>query len=385
MVLLDIIKRELRRLTSRKIYVVMMLVVPLACSFFFLNLMHEGLPLKVPVGMVDLDHSSLSRQIGRSLDASPLLDINSDFESYHEAINGVKSGEIYGFFLIPSDFQQKAIAGEKPTLSFFSNMTIFVPGSLSFKGFKTIAVTTAGGIVKTTLVSAGADENLAGSLIQPLVIRTHPLNNPWTNYSIYLCQSFIPCLLALIILLVTVFSICQEHKTGTSVEWLEEARGHMGIALLGKLLPQTVIFTSVGIAIQAVMFGFLGFPLNNHPVHMVLAMLLLVTATQGFAVFITEMLPNFRIALSIVSLTGILCFSVAGFSFPVEKMYGGIAIFSYIVPIRYYFLIYIDQALNGIPIYYSRFYYVALLLFTLLPLIGLRRLRRQCEHPIYIP
>ncbi|WP_304510866.1 ABC transporter permease, partial [Duncaniella muris] len=151
------------------------------------------------------------------------------------------------------------------------------------------------------------------------------------------------------------------------------------------LLPQTVIFTSVGLAIQAVMFGFLGFPLNNHPVHMVLAMLLLVTATQGFAVFITEMLPNFRIALSIVSLTGILCFSVAGFSFPVEKMYGGIAIFSYIVPIRYYFLIYIDQALNGIPIYYSRFYYVALLLFTLLPLIGLRRLRRQCEHPVYIP
>lgn len=178
MVLLDIIKRELRRLTSRKIYVVMMLVVPLACSFFLLNLMHEGLPLKVPVGMVDLDHSSMSRQIARSLNASPLIDIDSDFESYHEAINGVKSGDIYGFFLIPSDFQQKAIAGEKPTLSFFSNMTIFVPGSLSFKGFKTIAVTTAGGIVKTTLVSAGADENLAGSLIQPLVIRTHPLNNP---------------------------------------------------------------------------------------------------------------------------------------------------------------------------------------------------------------
>ena len=111
MVLLDIIKRELRRLTSRKIYVVMMLVVPLACSFFFLNLMHEGLPLKVPVGMVDLDHSSMSRQIARSLNASPLIDIDSDFESYHEAINGVKSGDIYGFFLIPSDFQQKAIAG----------------------------------------------------------------------------------------------------------------------------------------------------------------------------------------------------------------------------------------------------------------------------------
>lgn len=383
MLLYDIIKRELRRMTSRKIYVVMMLVVPLACTFFFLNLMHEGLPLKVPVGMVDLDHSSLSRQIGRSLNASELIDINSDFESYHEAITGVKNGDIYGFFLIPPDFQEKAIGGEKPTLSFFSNMTIFVPGSLSFKGFKTIAVTTTGGIVRTTLVSAGADEAMAGSLIQPMVVRTHPLNNPWTNYSIYLSQSFIPCLLALIVMLVTVFSVCQEYKTGSSIEWLAETQGRMWIALLGKLLPQTVIFTAVGVAIQAVMFGFLGFPLNNHPIHMILAMLLLVTASQGFAVFISEMLPNFRIALSIVSLTGILCFSIAGFSFPVDKMYGGVAIFSYIVPIRYYFLIYIDQALNGIPLYYSRFYYVALLLFTMLPLIGLRRLRRLCERPVY--
>lgn len=383
--LLRLIKRELRRLTSRKIYIFMMLIVPLGCSFFLLNLMNEGLPLKVPVGMVDLDHSSLSRKVGRSLSASELIDISADLEDFHSAMDKMRSGEIYGFFLIPRDFQKKAIGGSTPTLSFYSNMAIFVPGSLSYKGFKTIAVTTSGGIVKTTLVGAGADEATAGSLIQPMVIRTHPLNNPWTNYAIYLCQSFIPCLLALIVLLVTVFSICQEHKTGSSVEWLREAGGNMAMALLGKLLPQTLIFTAVGVALQSVMFGYLHFPLNNHPLHMILAMFLLVAACQGFAVFITEMLPNLRIALSVMSLTGILCFSIAGFSFPVEKMYGGVAIFSYLVPIRYYFLIYIDQALNGIPIYYSRFYYIALLIFMLLPALGLKRLKKQCINPVYVP
>ena len=383
--LLRLIKRELRRLTSRKIYIFMMLIVPLGCSFFLLNLMNEGLPLKVPVGMVDLDHSSLSRKVGRSLSASELIDISSDLEDFHSAMEKVRSGEIYGFFLIPRDFQKKAIGGSTPTLSFYSNMAIFVPGSLSYKGFKTIAVTTSGGIVKTTLVGAGADETTAGSLIQPMVIRTHPLNNPWTNYAIYLCQSFIPCLLALIVLLVTVFSICQEHKTGSSVEWLREAGGNMAMALLGKLLPQTLIFTAVGVALQSVMFGYLHFPLTNHPLHMILAMFLLVAACQGFAVFITEMLPNLRIALSVMSLTGILCFSIAGFSFPVEKMYGGVAIFSYLVPIRYYFLIYIDQALNGIPIYYSRLYYIALLIFMLLPALSLRRLKKQCINPVYVP
>ena len=135
--LLKIIKRELRRLTSRKIYIFMMLIVPLGFTFFFLNLMNEGLPLRIPVGMVDLDHTSLSRKVGRALNASELIDLSSSPENFHQAMQQVKSGEIYGFFLIPNDFQQKAIGGGTPTLSFYSNMTIFVPGSLSFKGFKT--------------------------------------------------------------------------------------------------------------------------------------------------------------------------------------------------------------------------------------------------------
>lgn len=382
--LFKIIKRELRRLTSRKIYIFMMLIVPLGFTFYFLNLMNEGLPQKTPVGMVDLDHTSLSRKVGRALSANELIEIASTPESFYDAMQQVKSGKIYGFFYIPRDFQADAIGGETPTLSFFSNMTIFVPGTLSFKGFKTIAVSTSGGLVKTTLAGLGIGEDVSGSLVQPVAITSHPLNNPWLNYSIYLSQSFIPCLLALVVLLMTAFSICEEKKRGTSVEWLEMAGGNIGVALAGKLLPQTVIFTIVGVTMQALMFGFLHFPLNCHPLNMILAMLLLVMATQAFATFIVEMLPNLRMALSILSLTGILCFSIAGFSFPVEKMYGGVAIFSYLLPIRYYFLIYIDQALNGIPLYYSRFYYIALLVFLLLPAIGLRRLRKQLADPVYV-
>ena len=94
--LLQIIKRELRRITSRKIYIVMMLIVPLGFTFFFLNLMNEGLPLKIPVGMVDMDHTSLSRQVGRALNASELIDISAAPQDFHEAMRQVKSGETYG-------------------------------------------------------------------------------------------------------------------------------------------------------------------------------------------------------------------------------------------------------------------------------------------------
>ncbi len=212
------IRRGIRTLCSRRIYFFMMVVVPLGCTFFFLNLMNEGLPLKVPVGIVDMDHSSLSRRITRSLDATELIDIADDLESYNAAMTKVRGGELFGFFYIPSDFQEKALSGRTPTLSFYSNMSIFVPGTLSFKGFKTIAVTTSGGIVETSLTSSGLDEDIAESLIMPLVTDNHPIGNPWTNYNIYLSQSFLAGLIALLVMTVTSFSICQEIKNRTSPE-----------------------------------------------------------------------------------------------------------------------------------------------------------------------
>lgn len=379
------IKRGIKVLASRKIYLVMMVIVPLVSAFFFLNLMSEGLPLKVPSGMVDLDRSSMSRSVARSLRATELIEISGEYDDFHEALDKVRGGEIFGFFYIPRDFQKDALAGRTPTLSYYSNMTVFVPGTLSFKGFKTIAVTTMGGVVKTTLVSAGIGDDTAGSMLQPVVVQDHPMGNPWTNYSIYLSNSFIPCTLALLVLLMTAFSVCQEIKNGTSPEWLATAGNRMWVALIGKLLPQTIIFSIVGIAMQAILYGFLHFPLNNHPMHIITAMILLVIACQAFAVGVCELLPNLRLSLSICSLTGILSFSIAAFSYPVPQMYGAIGIFSYILPIRYYFLIYIDQALNGIPIYYSRFYYVGLLAFILLPVLGLNRLKRHALNPVYVP
>lgn len=380
----DSLKRGIAQLASRKIYITMMVIVPIAFTLFFVNLMNEGLPLKVPVGMVDLDHSAMSRKVGRSLNAMELIDITTDVESYYKAMEKVRNGEIYGFFYIPTGFQEKALSGDKPTLTFYSNMTIFVPGSLSFKGFKTIAVSTAGNIVATTLTSAGLNESSAAALIQPFNQDIHPLGNPWTNYSIYLCQSFIPAMIALLVMLITTFSICQEIKQGTSIEWLATAKGNIAVALAGKLLPQTIIFSAVGVFIQSILFGYLHFPLNNHPLHIIFAMILLVMSSQAFALLVTELLPNARLSMSIVSLLGILSFSIAGFSFPVDKMYGGIAIFAYILPIRNYFLIYIDQALNGVPLYYSRIYYIVMLVIMLLPAVGLRKLKKRCLNPVYV-
>ena len=254
-----------------------------------------------------------------------------------------------------------------------------------FKGFKTLAVTTSGAVVQTNLVSRGASDRLAGTFLQPMTVTAHPLNNPWLNYAYYLGTSFLPGVLELMIFLMTVFAIGQEIKTGSSRRWLETARGDIWLAIMGKLAPQTLLFTVIGFGMNSLMFRWLHYPMNGSMANLLLGMFLFVIACQSFAVFVCSVMPNMRLSLSICSLLGILAFSVAAFSFPVEAMYGAIGIFSYILPVRWYFLIYIDQALNGIPLYYSREFYAALLMFVIPAVLCAPLLRRTARNPIYVP
>lgn len=379
------IRREIRQLASRKLYIVTMLAIPVFSALFFLSMLNDGLPVKVPTAVVDADDSSMSRQMTRSLSAMEVVEVEMRLSEFNDAMDRLQRGEIYGFFYVPEGFEHDALSGKSPMLSYYSNLTYYIPGTLAFKGFKTIAVSSSGAIVRTSLVSAGADASQVGAMLQPVIVQDHPMHNPWTNYSIYLSNSFIPGVIALMVMLVTSFSVCVEIKHKTSIEWLNTARGSVFIALMGKLLPQTVMFALVGIFCQSMLYGYNHFPLNCNLLIMIFAMILLVVACQSFALIICCIIPNLRLSVSIVSLLGVLSFSITGFSFPVESMYGAVGIFSYMFPLRYYFLIYVDQALNGIALFYSRWYFVALILFPLFVPLVAWRLRNRLQKPVYIP
>ncbi len=381
----DSIRRGSKQLCERYIYIFSLIVIPIGVLLLITSLMSDGLPLHIPTAVVDLDNTAETRAIVRNLKSYQEVEITSMPNTYNEAIELMRKGEIYGFFVIPHDFTHDATAGKDTQISYYTNSTFYIPGSLLYKSMKTTATLTSASIVRTYLVNAGATDRQVQTLLQPIHLQTNPISNPWTNYSVYIANSFVPCALSLMILLVTAFSICSEEKRGTSRQWLSTAGNSMYVALVGKLLPQTIIFSAVGIFIQTYMFGFLHYPINCSVWNMIAAMILLVIANQSVAVFVCSIMPNLRLSLSICSLFGVLSFSIGAFSFPMEQMYGSIVIFSYIIPSRYYFLIYADQALNGFAMYYSKMYYMALLLFTLPQFITMNRLKHTQLNPVYVP
>jgi hypothetical protein len=88
-------------------------------------------------------------------------------------------------------------------------------------------------------------------------------------------------------------------------------------------------------------------------------------------------LPTLRLGLSFASLWGVLSFSMCGLSFPAMAMHPVLQGLANLFPLRHYFLIYVDQALNGYPMIYSWINYVALLIFMMLPFFVVHRLKRM--------
>lgn len=380
-----VFKRSVRQLASRRIYWLTMVVMPLFCMIFLTDLLREGLPIKAPAAVVDYDRSELSRRMIQSLNGAQMSRITAVYDNIGDARRAMQRGEIYGFYLIPENFQSDLLSVRTPTVSYYTNMAYYVPASLLYKNFTASALYAKADVLSGLLTDVGVDAEEIVPLLQPINIEVRGLSNPWLDYAVYLCNSFVPAIMQLMIFLTTAFAVCQEMKRATSPLWLRLAKGSVIRALSAKLLPQTIGWQIMMLFMLWWFYGRNGFVMNGSWGWMILSEMMFVLACQGFALFVVGVLPNLRLALSVGALVGVLSFSIGAFSFPYESMYGSIGVFSWLVPVRYNFLIYIDQALNGIDVYYSKIFYVAYIVFMLLPLLVIKRLKRELLNPVYVP
>ena len=383
--ILKIARRELRRMASKPIYWFCMIAAPLFCFVFFTSLMAEGLPTNMPLGLVDNDNTTTSRSLARNLDAFEMTSIKEQYANVTEAREAVQRGDIYGFYYIPKGTTRKAQRQELPVVSFYTNYSYLVAGSLLYRDMRTMSELASGAASRTVLYAKGATERQAMAFLQPIVIDSHAINNPWLNYNVYLSNVILPGLLMLFIFMVTVFSIGTEVKYNTMHDWLIMARGSMFHALAGKLLPQTLIFFLIGIAFAIGLYGVLHFPCHCGLPTMLLVMFLGIIGAQGLGVFMFAMLPTLRMSLSFASLWGVISFSICGMSYPVMAMHPTLQGLSLLFPLRHYFLLYVNCALDGYPLMNAAPYVVGLLLFASLPLLLLRRLKKMLLIVPYIP
>lgn len=375
--------RECKRIISSKICIWGMIIAPLLTFAILMYMMNAGLPTKIPIAVVDLDNSSTSRSLVRQLDAFAKTDIKFKSLSFEEARIAMERAEVYGVFTIPKDFSKDAVSGNRPKIVFYTNNAFLISGSLLFQDMKMISVLASASVGLKMGEAKGYTQGQLMPILQPISIKAHVIGNPMLNYSVYLNNVLTPGILFLILAMFTISAFASEVKSGTGRQLLELSGESLVKVLFGKLLPYTVLFFILSLFFMSVLYGYNRFPLHSGFWPMCAAYLCLILAAQGFGLILLAVFSNYRLALSSASLLGMISFSITGFSFPSIAMSPILYGLSFLFPLRHFFLIYVDQALNGISLGYSAYHYASLLVFFFVGLLLMRRIGRFLYENVY--
>lgn len=375
-----VIRRELHMMFARPLYLFASVGVMLLSTFFFLTLMRGGTAENMPVAVVDLDQTSISRRLIHEMQATPSVDIQLITNSYSEARKAMQQGKIYGIFLIREGFYSDLVAFKRPRLDFYVTNSYTVGGNTAYKQMLTMVNLTSGAFQREVLRKKGLPDDVIMHRIQPLAIEGHMVANPWGNYSVYLVSTILPGILGLICLMLTIFAIGFELKMRTSHAWLRAAGGNYTVAMIGKLIPYTVIYLVLGIGCHLILYRFAGFPVYGSTVRLMFGLLLFIFAMEALGIFLIGLLPTLRDALSIGALYSMLGFSLSGFTYPQMSMLAPVKALSYMEPLRHYYLIYVNEALMAAPVENSIPHMLALTLFMVAALCVSPRLHRALVY-----
>ncbi len=369
-----VVRRELRIMRNRPIYLLGSVVTVAFCAIFFLTFLKQGLPHDLPIGIVDLDNSSLSRNFSRQLDATQLGKVLK-YDSFAQAREDMQSGKITAVCVIPAGMYADVQASRRPTFTYYLNGLYFVGGALSYKNILTMINLADGAVQREVLRAKGVNEDAIMGRIQPVNVDIHQIGNQFTNYGYYLTNIFLPGVLALTVVIILIYSLGAELKYGTSRHLLSTAGGSMYNALFGKLVVYTILFSVIGLILILLMYDWMHFPIKGSIWNMFLAIVLLVLASESVAIFIIGLLPIPRLALSIGALYSVLAFSMSGFTLPVETMPPYIQGLAEAFPLRHYFLFYSREVIFGTGFAGWWQEVIHLLIFLLLPSLVIYRLK----------
>ena len=377
--ILSVARRELRIIRNRPLYFMGSIGVIAFCAIFFLTFLDNGLPDDIPIGVVDEDYSTTSRNFCQQLDATQLGKV-VHYDSFSSAREDMTSGKIAGVCVIPAGMNEDIQAFRQPKITFYVNGLYFVSGALAWKDLLTMVNLTNGAVQREVLRAKGFNDSQIMGMIRPIDIDTHQIGNVTTNYNYYLSGILLPGVLEMIVILVLIYSLGAELKFGTSRHLMDTSGHSIVTALAGKLLVWTVVFSAIGFVLVMLLYHWLHFPISGSIFNMFIAMFLMIFASEAIAIFILEMLPVPRLALSIGALYSVLGFSLSGFTLPLEAMPPYIQGLASAFPLRHYYLFYVQEVIFGAGFAGWWKEVIYLLMFLFVPLIDLNRLKKAYIH-----
>lgn len=171
---------------------ILILLIALVMYPLLYSVAYSGEVLKdVPVAVVDLDHSAMSRQLSRMIDASEQVSVRCKPESLKDAEQLFYSDKVKGVILIPNDLEKDILRGKRSTVTAYCDASYFLYYKQVLAGATFATATLSGGIEIRRALTEGQVMNQAIAKQTPLRTQQYTLFNPSSGYGSFVMPGMI--------------------------------------------------------------------------------------------------------------------------------------------------------------------------------------------------
>lgn len=329
---LYIFNRELRNVFKDEGVVLFFILVPIFYPILYSLIYNTETIHEVPVAVVDMSRTALSRDYLRRVDGTPDVNIVAYCANMEEAREMIRQREAYGIVCVPKEFTDDLSKGQQTRVSLFIDMS----GLLYYK-----AVLVANTNVSLEL-NAQIKVERAGNTtheqdkvtIYPISYEEVNLYNPQGGMASFL----IPAVLILILQQTLVLGVGLLAGTARETNRLHELipveKSHHGLLriVFGKSTLYLLIYIVQSIIALGVIPRIFGLPQIGNPVTLAFFLAPFLLAITFFAMTISALIQERENVILIIVFASIPLLFLSGVSWPAAAMPQWLKIFSYLFP-----------------------------------------------------
>ncbi len=219
-----------------KILLALIFFVPLLYAIFFFAVYSQGILTGIPLAVVDLDHSALSREVAKSFENSPRFSIVRDITTYPLLEEGMRKSVIRAGVVIPENFAMNAALDRGTEI-----LTVY-DGSNLIWGYNirkyTLEVVNQfnTGHASSYMAGLGLTEKETANILDTLSANIDVWYNPTFSYATYMLYGLFMLVINQICLLGASLTVTREKEKNCWIQFLSSPLSAWKI-FLGKSLP----------------------------------------------------------------------------------------------------------------------------------------------------
>ena len=309
-------------------------IVAVLVSFLYTYLYSEETLQELPIGVVDDDHTSQSRQLLRMIDANSGVAIYSSYLNLSEAKKAFQQEQIRGIIAIPSSFSRDLQRGEQPSISVYADASYMLYYKQILTAAKVSATYLNAGVEMKRTSAQGKLPSQVRDEAMPVSAKVVSLYNPSSGYATFL----IPVVLVIIFqttILTAVGILGGTMREGNKLRKIYPNSNSFWGALpivMGKATTYLALSMAILLIILGIVMPLFGIPVRSSTLSTMVFMVPFVLSIVFMGLCLLGFLHRREDAIMLIMYTSLPSVMLTGFSWPTVAMPEWLHAFSYIVP-----------------------------------------------------